>query len=229
MFALQLQTLCPTIMIARLLQILIFAVAVAFGCNADAQMYKCIGENGKTSYRDRPCDSESKQTHVEGRITGRVPAIQYYELYSKDWQGMRAELNRKQIKGFHGLATWKVSYNYRWNRAVDGQCTISSVTPSFEGEIRIPRWVPGEGVAAAQRREWERYFAALKVHEEGHIANGRRLASALAQLSGLRVDCGAVDSTVRQRYDVLLQQSIAADAEYDKSTDHGTTQGAVLR
>ena len=216
-------------MMPRLLHTFILVMAVAPGGHAIAQMYKCTGADGKMGYSDRPCESGVKQADVEGRMTGRVPAIQYYELYSRDWQGMRQEIDQKSRQGFHGFASWKVNYTYRWNRLADGQCAISGVVPTFEGEIRIPNWVPGPNVSAAQRDAWQRYFAALKVHEEGHIAHGKQLASALAQLSGLRIDCSAADTTIKQRADALLKQYQAADVEYDRTTNHGAAQGAVLQ
>jgi predicted secreted Zn-dependent protease len=169
------------------------------------------------------------QQDVAGSVTGRAPRFQYSDLYSPDWAGMRAVLDQKSIKGFHGLTTWKVSYQYRWKTMPDGRCVVTEVVPSFEGEIRMPRWVPGERVGSEQRREWERYSAALKVHEEGHAENGQRLAAAIAQLSGMQVTCGAADAAVKQRFDALLQQAQAADLEYDRRTNHGATQGATLR
>lgn len=216
-------------MTSRVLRTLTLAAAIATSGDVCAQMYKCTGADGKLAYSDRPCESGAKQADVEGRMTGRVPTIQYYELYSRDWQGMRREIDQKSREGFHGFAAWKVNYTYRWNRLAGGQCAISGVAPTFEGEIRLPNWVPGPNVSAAQREAWQRYSAALKVHEDGHIAHGKQLASALSQLSGTRIDCGTADSSIKQRADAIFKQYQTADTEYDRTTNHGATQGAVLQ
>ena len=195
---------------------------------ASAQMYKCTGADGKPSYRDRPCDAGSRQRDVGDEMSGRVPAVRYYELRSQDWASMRAEIDARAPKGYHGLASWQVRYNYRWNPTSDGQCSVTAVVPEFAGEILMPRWVPGPAVSADQRARWERYSAALKLHEDGHVAHGKQLASALAQISGLRADCGSIAAAVKARADALIRRYSGADAEYDRQTNHGETQGAVL-
>src|SRR6185503_5431130 len=143
-----------------------------------AQMYKCVGADGKASYRDRPCDTGAKQADVEGAMTGRLPQVRHYDVKSRDWANLMLEMQQQYVKtGFHGLANWKVGYNARWTRNADGSCT-SSVAPTFAGEILMPRWSPGPNVSADQKKAWDRYYAALKVHEDGHISHGKQLASA---------------------------------------------------
>jgi hypothetical protein len=70
-----------------LFHLLILALASALAAPASAQMFKCVGADGRVTYNDRPCDTRAKQTDGEGRMTGRAPAIRYYEIYSKDWAG----------------------------------------------------------------------------------------------------------------------------------------------
>jgi predicted secreted Zn-dependent protease len=213
-----------------LFHLLILALASALAAPASAQMFKCVGADGRATYKDRPCDARTKQTDVESRMTGRAPVIRYYEIYSKDWAGMRNEIDQKGPKGFHGFANWKVSYNYRYNTSAGGQCSITSLVPQFEGEILLPHWVPGPDVSATQRQQWDRFIAALKVHEDGHIDHGTKLSAALAQLSGMQApSCGEAESQVKKRADELIQRYSAMDAEYDRDTNHGATQGASLQ
>jgi predicted secreted Zn-dependent protease len=103
------------------------------------------------------------------------------------------------------------------------------MVPRFEGDILLPHWVPGPGVGAEQLRQWERFSAALKVHEEGHVEHGIQLSNALAQLSGMQApSCGEVESKLKQRADDLIRSYSNVDVEYDRTTNHGATQGAVL-
>ena len=206
------------------------SLACALAAPASAQMFKCVGADGGAAYKDRPCDMQAKQTDVEGRMTGRAPVIRYYEIYSKDWAGMRLEIDQKGPKGFHGFANWKVSYNYRYNAPVGGQCSITSMVPHFEGEILLPHWVPGPDVSATQRQKWDQFIAALKVHEDGHINHGAKLSAAIAQLNGMQApSCSEVESQVRKRADELIKRYAAMDIEYDRDTKHGATQGASLQ
>ena len=207
---------------------LVVAIAGLSATSAAAQMYKCTGADGKASYRDHPCDAGARQADIEDRMTGRAPAVRYYELYARDYAGMRREIDAKGPKGFHGMANWNVRYTYRWRRNGDGSCEIEGVAPFFDGEILMPRWVPGASVTAAQRSAWERFVATLKVHEDGHIEHGQQLANALSQLGGMRVDCNSVEASLKKRADALITRYIALDEEYDKKTNHGATQGVFL-
>ncbi|MEK6244978.1 MAG: DUF922 domain-containing protein [Pseudomonadota bacterium] len=41
--------------------------------------------------------------------------------------------------------------------------------------------------------------------------------------------CGALDSAMRARFDLLREQGRARDRDYDQQTGHGKTQDAVFR
>jgi hypothetical protein len=42
-----------------------FAVLVASSVQAYGQAYKCVDGSGKTSFQERPCDNNTKQTEIE--------------------------------------------------------------------------------------------------------------------------------------------------------------------
>jgi predicted secreted Zn-dependent protease len=137
-------------------------------------------------------------------------------------------MNSKGPKGFHGHTTWTVRYNFQSGRDADSRCVVSVVTPVLAAEIVLPRWMPGSSVTAEQRRNWELYSERLKLHEDGHVAHGRQAAEALAKMAGMRGDCGSIDSNFKQRAEEVLRRYSAMDVEYDKTTNHGATQGAQL-
>ena len=215
-----------------------FALAAACSAGAHAQMYKCVGADGKPSYGDRPCATGARQSDVKSAGAAETAAptigfkssarINYYELTSADYSGLHSELTAKGPGGFHGQAKWKVSYTFRWNPNGDGSCTVAGVVPVLDAEIALPRWTPGRSVSPAQRANWERYAERLKVHEDGHIDRGRQAAGAVAGLSGMRGDCGSIQSTFQQRADEAIMRYSAMDAQYDAATNHGETQGAQL-
>jgi predicted secreted Zn-dependent protease len=102
----------------------------------------------------------------------------------------------------------------------------------MEGDVLMPRWSRRHGASADLVARWERYEAALLVHEEGHLETGRDLAKALkVELPKLppAANCKALDEAIRARYKALLEAARQRDTDYDKRTGHGATQGARFR
>jgi predicted secreted Zn-dependent protease len=97
--------------------------------------------------------------------------------------------------------------------------------------MTLPRWSPPPGTPADLVSRWERYVAALRVHEEGHLEHGRGAERELRSWSAAFVapDCAALDQALSQRFAGILADYQARDREYDARTEHGRSQGAWLR
>ncbi|MDY6834813.1 MAG: DUF922 domain-containing protein [Chloroflexota bacterium] len=127
------------------------------------------------------------------------------------------------------------------------QATITiTVTWSIAAQILLPTW-DGYGQASdAAKAEWDRYVAALKDHEDGHVqvaedtlanmspppqttftatGTGTTPEDAIANAHANMVN---VDQQIEQERQRILNKIDQASDQYDKGTDHGTTQGATL-
>ncbi len=182
-------------------------------------IHKCTSKNGQVSYSDTPCPAGAAAARFGGDdadVGGTAASVEYYDIASPG------------VAAAH--ATWNVSYEYT-TRVERGQCRIASVSTTLVGQIRMPRWTATQGSPAALRAKWDRYVSALKVHEDGHIAIGRRFEKAarraiesLPAMSG----CGQFSTLAKQRFDETLERYRAIEKDYDISTGGGRTQGAVF-
>ena len=123
-----------------------------------------------------------------------------------------------------------MKYQYR-SQSVGGRCAVSEVTTTMTGNITFPRWTRRAGASADLGTRWDRYEAALRQHEEGHLDHGRELADRLVtELKDVppAQSCGELDQRVRARFDTLLKQYNQKDLDYDQRTQHGRAQGAQL-
>jgi len=87
--------------------------------------------------------------------------------------------------------------------------------------VSFPRWTHPRAAPASLVAAWNRYTRALARHEQGHVdyAVGRRAAVARAIK---RATCGSANAAALKQLDVIRKHDVA----YDRSTQHGATQGA---
>ena len=154
--------------------------------------------------------------------------MSYYDVQGADYNALLGALNSHGP--CHGRADWKISYKYQ-SRKEAGGCKVSSLTIDLELLMTLPRWTPPAGASADLVSRWERYIAALRVHEDGHLDHGRNAAREFQTVSGsaAAADCGALDGALRQRFARLIADYQARDRAYDARTEHGKTQGAWFR
>jgi predicted secreted Zn-dependent protease len=154
--------------------------------------------------------------------------LQYFDVEGTDHASLLAAL--KARGHFHGRADWKLSYRLQ-PRAVADACAAGDISTTLDLAVTLPRWRPPAGVSADLVTRWERYVAALREHEDGHLQHGREFErefrKAAATLSAR--DCAALDRAVRAVFNEMLARYQDRDKLYDERTGHGRTQGAVFR
>jgi predicted secreted Zn-dependent protease len=225
-------------------QFLPLLLALLFGAAQGAwAQHKCVSPEGKVTYSEQPCAGAARpQAITRGASSSASPVgggagapsapaatkVNYYDVHGADIAGVVAALNARGT--YHGRADWKLSYKYSW-RAAGGGCAVEALNTELELVMMLPRWTPPAGVSADLVSRWERYMAALRVHEEGHLDHGRAAERELkASASRMQAaDCAALDAAVRQRFEGILADYRARDKDYDARTEHGKSQGAWLQ
>lgn len=200
-----------------------------------AQTYRCE-RDGKIAFSDRPCEAGAKSTRKDYAASGASGvldldvAINYYSVQGLDYDSLTRSLRANGPKGYHGLAAWKVSYEYTIKQRKD-TCQVDSVRVKIAGVILMPRWTDERSAPQDLQRRWIDYYAALKAHEDGHIQNGRELALLIKErLMGLgTVPCGQTKALAEAEFQRLYGNLKTRDQEYDARTNHGATQGALFR
>lgn len=161
--------------------------------------------------------------------------------------------------GRAGEAVMSMTQDYKTTKkTVDGDCVVTvtagSVVFTLTCDILLPKWTGYDNGTDKEKTEWNRFIAALTVHENGHctryLAHQAAIQAAAAALDGKSVTiegpcpegCPGIETVfgkaVAKKVDDLANANAAYSAEYtasdteqqnyDTTTDHGATQGATL-
>ena len=118
-----------------------------------------------------------------------------------------------------GAASWQPNLSYAFGD--DG--TVTSATIEVTLTIEMPEWSGYANANNAQRAEWDRWYAALLAHEEGHIQLARDyLTDADSALIGL------TENEAQTRFQQICSDLQVASDSYDEGTDHGRTAGTIM-
>ena len=160
------------------------------------------------------------------------PPIVYYDVVGSSATALRQQMTAKgpldHGKRFDAHTDWYVKWNYRYRPTASG-CEFTSVDVSLSGTILLPKWNHTNDASNALVQKWDKYLAALRLHENGHYAHGAGAAKAIEAFarsfhgSG---DCAAMVSEFNDHARSIVDKYKAQDAVYDRATDHGRTQGA---
>lgn len=113
---------------------------------------------------------------------------------------------------------WFPRYDYETTGEV-----LSSAVVTVKTKITMPQW-SGYGTACqGEKDEWDRFCLALCTHEQGHIE------LVVEHLSGIdeRLVGNSVDAAERI-WATALDSLKSANRAYDRETDHGQNQGAIV-
>ncbi len=140
----------------------------------------------------------------------------------------RASPNRVGDRIFHAYTKWNVNWHYWTHYNLDGSCRITGVQVDLTSSINLPTLVNGTDQQDAQF--WT-YLLALRTHEMGHVAIGESAARdidmailALPEMSS----CSALGEAANNAGYQILSDYKSKEIQYDVTTQHGRTQGAVL-
>lgn len=159
--------------------------------------------------------------------------FQDYVVRADGERSLTAAINRvspirQEGKVFHGFTKWHVRWNFYWNADGNGTCRMTRTKVVLSGTILLPKLVGGAG---SQRDQFEAYIKNLRTHELGHYEIGKRAAKAIdAYLLTLpaRSSCAALETEANAGAYRLLRKHNEIEAQYDRDTGHGRSQGAWL-
>lgn len=146
-------------------------------------------------------------------------------------QNLRQAINNaaprwERGKVFHAYTRWYVNWNYRWREK--DVCRMEKVNVKLRISIELPDLQSDD---AGARQEFASYIVNLKEHEMGHAETGRKVAANIVQrIKDLppMSTCKELDTVANQAAMEEVKRGNQMDIDYDKTTRHGATQGAVL-
>jgi predicted secreted Zn-dependent protease len=156
-----------------------------------------------------------------------VEETNYYKITGFSERGLLDQMNALGPKPYHGYTQSPIRYHFR-SRNVVGGCVITSCIVSVHVTYTMPKWTNKSDGPLALQGKWDKYYRCLNTHEIGHkdiaVRNARLIEQSLIGLQG------ATGQEVANRAEEIARQYIEKakqeDAEYDRVTGHGRSQGA---
>jgi len=161
-------------------------------------------------------------------------SYQYYTASAKHASELRAALNQaspvhEDGRAFHGHTKWHVNWHFHWYQR-GSSCDMTSVTTDVSVDYTLPQFLPAAGADADVQQRFDDYYRALFTHEQGHAQHGidaaREVERSLMQMSA--ESCNTLNDDANRRAHAILDKFSKKDVDYDRDTDHGRLQGAVL-
>jgi len=156
----------------------------------------------------------------------------YYEVEVRpgrlDPQIRAATPIRENGRPFHGNTRWYVRWRYQVGPSGGPQCRVATLNVELTLEITLPKI---RGASARQQQAFDRYLEKLRAHEMGHVEIDREAARAVErELLALPPgrDCDSFRAALNTAGHAVLERYRRKNRDYDDSTNHGRSQGAVL-
>ena len=105
----------------------------------------------------------------------------------------------------------------------DGNGNVTSVVVNCEIHIEMPDWDGYADAPEPDRASWDRFFAALTEHEDGHV---QIVHSWLDDIDFWLSD--NTETTVDAAFEHIVGRLQDNSDEYDVFTKHGTERGCVI-
>jgi hypothetical protein len=100
---------------------------------------------------------------------------------------------------------------------------IVSATVTVGQAVQLPNWTDRGKGTPTQQAEWDRFAAAIKTHEDGHVSKDvSAWAGAHTKIAGKSTTDG------NAAFDAISAAADQANNTYDANTQHGLTQGTGI-
>jgi len=174
-----------------------------------------------------------------GQAAGSRPEIStsietvYYRIEGDMAWDLRRQMDRHgplddDGRRWSALTDWHIHWRYRYVRS-NGQCAAGPVTVELEINYTLPNWRPPASAPEELVERWDAYMVALQTHEDGHAEIAAQAAQAVQEtMRALPAypTCQALEREADALGESILDDFRQRQAEYDRLTEHGKTQGA---
>ena len=160
----------------------------------------------------------------------------YYVVHGRLSRELRAQINQYGPCDAAGnrhwaYTAWRVDSLFT-TRTTPAGVVVDGVEVKVAVVRTLPQWPASADDPPELRTQWESFVSALAIHEDGHTEIAKRAAAELLSAL-LELKPAPDEASLRQCADAakrhIFERAHGEEADYDRSTDHGRTQGAVLR
>lgn len=164
-----------------------------------------------------------------------VQAASYYTVYGNTTDEINNQMANCTPIGsdgdrYAGSTDYSLNWAFSYEDNGTGMCHVTAASVSINIATTLPRWQPTAGAAVGLNASWQSFITNLTTHESGHaqidLAGAAQILSHLQSLADTR--CDSIVSAAATKANLDIQAINQANDNYDVSTIHGLTQGAVL-
>jgi predicted secreted Zn-dependent protease len=159
-------------------------------------------------------------------------AIDYFDVHGASSRELDAEIAAKGPVGENGLRSdgytrWHI--DWRFDMTSDGtRCMAQNITVDLDIRMTLPRWERPRSASPALVERWDKYLAALRLHEDGHRYRAEAAAADVRrtlQRERTARDCRALEHRLNSLANSLLDELRRRQEDYDRETESGRRQG----
>lgn len=203
----------------------LLAAAIAIACCASAALLAAALFAGGGRSAGGTAGSEAEIPISEKTV--------YYKIEGSTAQELRQQMDRlgpldDNGRRWSALTRWHVHWSYSYDRR-DGECATGPVKVRLEITFTMPRWDAPAGAPQDLVERWQAYLSALEAHERGHAEIAEQAAEAVLeamQALPVYLTCQALETDADALGERIIDQYRQRQADYDRETGHGHTQGA---
>jgi len=125
---------------------------------------------------------------------------------------------------------WNVNWKFWWYDH-GSSCEIDKVTTKLDITYTLPRLKQSDSIPQSLTAHWEKYYAALFEHEQGHKDLGVKAALEIENKllnMGSRRSCEQLELDANNMAKDVVDKYSRLEKQYDRSTNHGLNTGAVF-
>lgn len=158
-------------------------------------------------------------------------AVSYYQVYGYTYSDIRNQIRAcGPLHEYAADSSYSINWSYALGADETGSCRAVGVKVGVHTAVLLPYREETGSDSRELLNSWQRFSDSLRLHENGHVALAEQYASQL--LYNLQAypagDCYTMGPGVEAMANGLMNQLERAQAQYDSTTNHGATQGALF-
>lgn len=196
-----------------------------------APINTCVPYSGSLS--PAPLDLSDTPTGLKQLIE---PTARY-EIFGTSAKTLRSQIQScapkqagSSVAEYTAQTTYQMTWQYRYADDGSGRCRVTQASVGIRVQQILPLWRSTSAAQTGLASQWNGFITSLARHEDGHAALDIQYAQTL--LDDLNnfpaTPCGQMPQAVKQLIDSDVSLLAQANDNYDSTTNHGATQGAIL-
>ncbi len=160
-----------------------------------------------------------------------------YQIFGDTSDALRTQIRQCAPKSggqaaaeFTAQTNYQLTWRYDYAEIGNGRCQVTNASVGLHINQVIPQWTAPSAASPKLASQWNDFMQALTAHEQGHVSLDLQYAQML--LGDIKnfppTSCGQMPESIRHLTDTDANQLIQANDNYDETTNHGATQGAIL-